>query len=56
MQRDTWFRLTCIVVRREDQAKILESLHDKILTDPKSLPDIEPYSDYFYPGELSLAP
>ena len=33
-QRETWFRLTCIVVHREDQTKMVESLRDKILTNP----------------------
>ena len=51
MQRDTWFRLSCFVVRRKHQAKIVESLKDTILTDPASLSDIDLYSDYFYLGE-----
>ena len=29
LQRDTWFRLTCIVVHRKDQTKMIESLQGK---------------------------
>lgn len=55
MQRDTWFRLNCIVVRRKDQAKIVESLQGQILTDPHSLPKIELHDD-FYLGEYPWHP
>jgi hypothetical protein len=56
MQRDTWFRLNCIVVRRKDQAKMVKSLRRRILTDPHSLPKIEFYSGDFYLGEYSWHP
>ena len=55
-QRETWFRLFCIVVQRKDQAKIIESLRDKILTDPFSLPEIEFYSGDLYLGEYHWHP
>ena len=55
-QRDTWFRLTCIVVHRKDQAKIIASFRDKILTDPSSFPEIELHSGYFYLGEYHWHP
>lgn len=51
LQRDAWFRLTCIVVQRKDQSKMIESLRDKILTDPSSFPSIELHSGYHYLGE-----
>ena len=56
LQRDTWFRLTCIVVHRKDQTKIIESLRGKILTDPDSFPEIELHSGYFYLGEYHWHP
>ncbi len=56
IQRETWFRLTCIVVRRKDQAKMVKSLQDKILTDPSSFPKIELYSGYFHLGEYPWHP
>ncbi len=55
MQRDTWFRLNCIVVRRKDQTKMVKSLRQKILTDPHSLPKIEMYSE-IYLGEYPWHP
>ena len=51
IQRDNWFRLTCVVVHRQDQSKMIESLKGKILTDPSSFPEIELLSNYFYLGE-----
>ena len=55
-QRDTWFRLTCIVVRRNDQTKMIESLKGKILTSPDSFPEIELHSGYHYLGEYHWHP
>ncbi len=55
-QRDTWFRLTCIVVRRKDQTKMIKSLRDKILTDPSAFPEIELHSQYFFLGEYPCHP
>ena len=51
LERNTWFRLTCIVVHRNDQTKMIESLRHKILTDPSSFPNIELHSGYYYLGE-----
>ena len=56
LQRDTWFRLTCIVVHRKDQTKMIESLRNKILTDHSSFPEIELHSGYFYLGEYHWHP
>ena len=56
IQRDTWFRLTCIVVRCEDQARIVESLRETLLIDPSSFPEIELHSGYFYLGEYPWRP
>ena len=56
LQRDTWFRLTCIVIRRKDLTKMIESLRDEILTHPSSFPDIELHSEYFYLGEYPWHP
>ena len=56
MQRDTWFRLNCVVVRRKDQTKMVESLRRRILTDHHSLPKIEFYSGDFYLGEYPWHP
>ena len=56
LQRDTWFRLTCIVVRRKDQTKMIDSLRDKILTSPNSFPELELHSGYSYLGEYHWHP
>lgn len=55
LQRDMWFRLTCIVVRRADQAALVDSLRNQILTDPHSLPKIDLHGD-FYIGEYPWHP
>lgn len=55
IQRDTWFRLSCIVVHRDDQPQMVRSLKKKILVDPHSFPKIEFFGD-FYLGELSWHP
>ena len=51
LQRETWFRLTCIVVRRKDQTKMIESLRGRILTAPDSFPKVEFNSGFTYLGE-----
>ena len=56
LQREAWFRLTCIVVHRKDQSAMIESLYDKILTHPHSFPRIEFYSRYNYLGEYPWHP
>ena len=55
-QRETWFRLTCIVVRREDQAKIIQDLRNKIMISPTSFPEIEFSSGDLYLGEYHWHP
>ena len=49
-QRNTWFRLNCIVVRLENLNQCVKNLQKRILTDPNSFPDPE-LSGYFYLGE-----
>ena len=49
-KRKTWYRLTCIVVSKNDQAKMLKSLNKKILTSPHLLPETI-FSGYYYLGE-----
>src|SRR5262249_34420794 len=39
-QRETWFRLNCVVVRREHEAKMLDWLRDRRLTSPHDLPEM----------------
>ena len=55
-QRDTWFRITCIVVHCEDQAKMIESLRGKTLTSPSSFPRMEYDSGFSYLGECHWHP
>jgi hypothetical protein len=54
-QRDTWFRLSCVVVRKGDKKKLIEGLKDKMLTDPHALPRIELHGDH-YLGEYPWHP
>ena len=56
IQRDMWFRLTCIVVHRNNQAKMVKSLRNEILTSPSSFPEFGLHSRYFYLGEYSWHP
>ena len=51
LQRDTWFRLTCILVHRQEQDRTVEGLRNRILTDPNTFPAIEVSGRYFYLGE-----
>ena len=51
LQREAWFRLTCIVVHSKDQAKMIKSLRNKVLTDPSSFPQIALNSWNSYLGE-----
>ena len=41
MQRDTWFRLGCIVVHREHQDQVFSSLKNQLYLDSRSLPKTE---------------
>ncbi|KAF2990930.1 hypothetical protein MJC1_02028 [Methylocystis sp. MJC1] len=57
LERDTWFRLHCVVVKKEDEKKLLRDLSKKTLTDPHGLPHIELHGDYFlgeYPWHPSV--
>jgi hypothetical protein len=54
-QRETWFRLRCIVVKAEDEEKFYNSLKMKMLTDPHSLPSIDLHGDH-YLGEYPWHP
>ncbi len=57
LERDTWFRLHCVVVKKEDEKKLLCDLSKKTLTDPHGLPHIELHGDYFlgeYPWHPSV--
>ncbi|MBU4317058.1 MAG: ATP-binding protein [Proteobacteria bacterium] len=54
-QRETWFRLNCIVVRRADQTALVDFLRNQTLTDPHSLPKIELHGE-FYLGEYPWHP
>lgn len=56
LQRDTWFRLNCVVVRRSDQVALVNGLRNKILTDSHSLPEIEFSGRDFYLGEYPWHP
>lgn len=55
LQRDAWFRLTCVVVRHADKDRLVRSLRGKILTDPDSLPRLELHGE-FYLGEYPWHP
>lgn len=56
LQRDTWFRLNCIVVRRSDQLALVNGLQNQILTGSHSLPEIEFSGRDFYLGEYPWHP
>lgn len=55
LQRETWFRLSCIVVHRSDQAALVDGLRNQLLTDFSSLPQIELHGE-FYLGEYPWHP
>ena len=54
-QCDTWFRLTCFVVRRNHQDRVIDHFRGRILTNPSSLPEHQPPED-FYLGEYLWHP
>lgn len=56
LQRDTWFRLNCVVVRRSDRVALVNGLLNKILTDSHSLPKVEFSGRDFYLGEYPWHP
>ena len=58
LERDTWFRLHCVVVKKADQKKLLHDLAKKTMTDPHALPHIELHGDHFlgeYPWHPSVS-
>ena len=55
MQRDTWFRLRCIVVNREHEEQVFHSLKNRLYLDDRSLPKADFPID-FYLGEYSWHP
>ena len=55
MQRDTWFRLHCIVVHREHQEQVFHSLKNQLYLDDRSLPKADLSID-FYLGEYLWRP
>ncbi|MDA8205949.1 MAG: hypothetical protein M0Z36_07760 [Thermaerobacter sp.] len=55
LQRETWFRLSCIVVHRSDQAALVDGLRNQLLTDFRLLPQIELHGE-FYLGEYPWHP
>lgn len=55
MQRETWFRLRCLVVRKKDEARLFTHLKDQVLTSPYELPTIDLHGDY-YIGEYPWHP
>ena len=54
-QRETWFRLTCLIVRRKHQDRLIDHFRGRILTNPSLLPDHQPPED-FYLGEFLWHP
>lgn len=54
-QCETWFRLTCLLVRRNHRQQIIDHFRGRILTNPSSLPTHEPPED-FYLGEYLWHP
>ena len=56
-QRDTWYRLKCMVVAQNDLDATVASLQQRILTGPFNFPSINLYSNVFlgeYPGQADL--
>jgi hypothetical protein len=54
-QRDTWFRLSCFVVRRRDAAKLMAALRGRKLGDESRMPKVELHGDR-YLGEYPWHP
>ncbi|HTU12637.1 MAG TPA: hypothetical protein VMG08_17240 [Allosphingosinicella sp.] len=55
MQRETWFRVSTIVVAKKDEAKVARGLKGRIITDPHGFPEFHLDSDY-YLGEFPWHP
>jgi hypothetical protein len=57
MQRETWFRLNCIVTRKENEAALVKSLKGRQLGSPHDLPELQLPSELYlgeYPWHPSL--
>lgn len=54
-QRETWYRINCLVVHREDENSVIKYLKKEILTNDSKLPKIDLYGD-FYLGEYPWHP
>lgn len=55
MQRETWFRVSCVVVKKEDEASLVESLSKRILTSPHAIPEFH-FDRACYLGEYPWHP
>jgi hypothetical protein len=58
LQRSTWFRLGCVVVRKSDRTALLNWLQKKTLTSSDDLPSIRLYGEHYigeYPWHRSLS-
>lgn len=58
MQRDTWFRLTCVVVKEADEDALWKDLSDTMLTSSDELPELKMHGEQFlgeYPWHPSFA-
>jgi hypothetical protein len=56
VERQTWGRVNCVVVTKSDQAKLVEALRNRCLTDPHALPKLEFYGGHTYLGEYPWHP
>lgn len=57
MQRETWYRVSCVVVAKDDEASAVKSLSGQILVNPDALPEFHLDSSYFlgeYPWHPTL--
>ncbi|AHG65395.1 hypothetical protein [Advenella mimigardefordensis] len=55
MQRETWYRVRCVVVAKNDEASAVKSLSGRNLVHPDSLPEFHLDSSYFL-GEYPWHP
>lgn len=58
MQRDTWFRLTCVVVKDADEDALWKDLSDTMLTSSDELPELKMHGEQFlgeYPWHPSFS-
>jgi hypothetical protein len=56
-ERETWFRLQCIVVPKKDELSFIRENKNRILVDPHSLPRIDLHNEFFlgeYPWHPAL--